>query len=150
MKNFTRVPNKLLNLTQEGNLDCYDIAVYFAIFKHKNSITKKCFPSTRILAKLLKISDKTVRVRIIKLEKCGILNRTYKRGAVTHYVTAVNGGNNCGSSYLHNKTNNNTNNKEKKMNININKEKEEKERIAKNIKALNEVRKNLLKTKTRA
>ena len=115
MNDFTKVPNKLLELTEKGELDCYDIAVYFAIFRHRNQVTKKCFPSTRQLSKLLKISDKTVRIRIKRLEDCGILNRTYKRGAVTQYTTAVSDDPNCGTTYLYNKTKNKTKNKEEKI-----------------------------------
>jgi predicted transcriptional regulator len=136
MKNFTRIPNELLKLSEKGEIDCYDIAVYFAIFMHKNSITKKCYPSTRRLAKILKVSDKTVRTRIANLEKCGMLNRTYKKGAVTHYTTAVSDGTNCGISYLYNKTKNKTNNNEKKLS---------KKQVEKNRKAIEETRKNLYK-----
>lgn len=90
MKNFTRVPNELLELTEQGKLDCYDVAVYYAIIKHKNETTGLCNPGMRRIAKLLHISKNTVQRRIRRLEKnrCIICN-TPKEGVAPQYRTVV-------------------------------------------------------------
>ena len=93
--NFTMIPNSLLELSERGEVDCYAIAIYFAIFKHKNQKTGKCFPSVRTIAKLLKIDTKTVMRLIESLRKCGIISYTKKRGVGTSYFSVGTGGVEC-------------------------------------------------------
>lgn len=95
---FTKVPNKLIELSEKGKLDCYDIAVYYAIFKHKNQKTGKCYPSIRRLAKILHIDTKTVMKHVKRLKECGIISYTTKRGVGNNYVSVGNDILKCGNS----------------------------------------------------
>jgi hypothetical protein len=110
MKDFTMLPNNLLKLAEERKIDPYDIAVYFAIFSHKNTKTGKCFPSLRRIEKITGITVKTIRSRIDNLKKCGMLYHTKTKGVVSKYSTVVPDTTDCGTPYHVTIRKNNTNN----------------------------------------
>lgn len=143
--NFTIIPNELLELSKQGKIDCYAIAIYFAIFKHKNQKNKRCYPSIRTIAKLLKIDTKTVISRRKILKECGMLSYTSKIGVGTDYSSAVSRPTECMTPSHKTILKNNTNKQEI-----LNSFKENKsygpsvEQAEKNRKALDEVRQNLI------
>ena len=107
------IPNRLLELSEQGEIDCYDIAVYFAIFKHKNKETGKCYPSRRTLQRILKTSPERIEKSIKNLVKCNALRYTTTKGVSSHYTSVS--FNDTGCNATRNKTilNNNTNKQEK-------------------------------------
>jgi len=135
MKNFTKVPNELLKLSEDGKIDCYDIAVYFAIFMHRNEKTGLCCPGNRRLIKMLNISQERLTKSIKELKKCFVLEGTYKRGAPSHYKSASFERSECTATQGITILNNNTNNKD--LNIDYNKNKIELDKIRKKLKNRN-------------
>ena len=115
MKNFTKVPNEILRNVENGDLDCYDVAVYFAIFKHRNETTGKCYPSIRTISRILKIDTKTVMKRIVKLGECGIISYIKRVGVGTEYKSVGYAPTECRTSSYKTILKNKTINKEEKI-----------------------------------
>lgn len=86
---YVKIPKKLLELVFKKKIDCYDIAIYTAIFAHQNNKTKKCYPSNRRIAKLLNISLCRVKKSIKNLSKCGAQQHTYEKGRSSHYESGL-------------------------------------------------------------
>ena len=130
---FVKIPKTLLELSFKKKIDCYDIAVYLAIFAHQNNKTKKCYPSNRRIAKILDISLSRVKKSIKNLSKCGATNHTFKKGRSSHYESVLSdnigvlpdddsvacGDTGCGATRPQTRYNNNINNNIKKQWKNI-------------------------------
>ncbi len=86
---YVKIPKKLLELAFKKKIDCYDIAIYTAIFAHQNNKTKKCYPSNRRIAELLNISLCRVKKSIKNLSKCGAQQHTYEKGRSSHYESGL-------------------------------------------------------------
>ena len=69
MKGFVRIPNKLFEL----KLSVYEFAVMCYLYRCRNSVTSKCFPSYNRIAKECNMSRSTVIRAVKSLKEKGII-----------------------------------------------------------------------------
>lgn len=87
---FTKIPNQLSKLAQEKKLKAIDIAVYYGIFSHKNQRNEACFPSLKTISEKINCSISTIQRSLIRLEKYGQIEHTYKKGRSNRYQVCSN------------------------------------------------------------
>ena len=75
---FTRIDNRFFTLFAP-RLGAINVAVYCEVCRHADSVTGRCYPSTRTLAKNLAISQPTVLKAIVALEAAGLIKVERRR-----------------------------------------------------------------------
>ena len=83
---FVMVPNSLLELVAAQKIKPEDLAVYCAIRSHLNTETGQCNPSELRLAKMLGISERTVRRSLRRLLVAQVIARKRTRRLSANYV----------------------------------------------------------------